>query len=111
ITATAAQQGLTVRVANSPQALQELAARQAPRCVILDLSNPGLDVAGLVRHLQETCQPPPYVVAYGPHVDAPALRVARAAGCDLVLPRSKFDEDLPRALPNWLAGQPDPSAP
>src|SRR5262245_57839693 len=76
ITATAAQQGLTVRVANSPPALRELAARQAPRCVILDLSNPGLDVAGLVRHLHEACQPPPFVVAYGPHVDAPALRAA-----------------------------------
>ena len=28
------------------------------------------------------------------------------AGCDPVLPRSKFVEELPRALPEWLAPAP-----
>ena len=45
----------------------------------------------------------PRLVAYGSHVDAEALRAARAAGCDPVLPRSKFVDDLPAALPGWLA--------
>jgi hypothetical protein len=44
-------------------------------------------------------------VAYGPHVHAAALRAAREADCDPVLPRSKFVEDLPRALPAWMTGQ------
>jgi hypothetical protein len=41
-------------------------------------------------------------MAYGSHVDTATLRAARAAGCDPVLPRSKFVEDLPICLPAWL---------
>ena len=44
----------------------------------------------------------PRMVAYGSHVDAAVLRAAREAGCDPVLPRSKFVEELPRALPEWM---------
>ena len=104
ITATAAQRGLTVRAAKSQAALENLAAGCPPRCVILDLANPGLAVADLVRRLREA-SPPPFVVAYGSHVDAATLRAAREAGCDLVLPRSKFVEELPDALPQWFAGR------
>jgi hypothetical protein len=44
----------------------------------------------------------PRVVAYGSHVDTATLRAAREAGCDPVLPRSKFVEELPSALPHWF---------
>ena len=44
------------------------------------------------------------VVGYGSHVDAATLHAARVAGCDPVLPRSKFVEELPGALPGWLEG-------
>jgi hypothetical protein len=43
----------------------------------------------------------PRVVAYGSHVDAAGLRAARAAGCDIVLPRSQFVEELPGKLKEW----------
>jgi CheY-like chemotaxis protein len=105
ITATARQLGVELRPAKTQAGLESLAEREGPRCVILDLANPGLDVAALLGRLRETCQPPPFVVAYGSHVDTATLRAARAAGCDLVLPRSKFVEDLPRALPDWFAGR------
>jgi CheY-like chemotaxis protein len=105
IAATARQLGLDLRAAKSQAALETLAGQQPPRCVILDLANPGLDVAALLGRLDETCRPRPLVVAYGSHVDTPTLRAARAAGCDLVLPRSKFVEDLPHALPDWFAGR------
>ncbi len=110
ITATARQLGLEVLAANTQAALQQLAEQQAPRCVILDLSNPGLDVAGLLRRLHEKCGPAPFVVGYGSHVDTATLRAAREAGCDVVLPRSKFVEELPQALPEWFAGRPLPRA-
>jgi DNA-binding NarL/FixJ family response regulator len=110
IVATAAQLGLTVRAAKSQGTLENLAAGQPPRCVILDLSNPGLSVADLLRRFRETGQPP-FVVAYGSHVDTATLRAARDAGCDLVLPRSKFVEELPKSLPAWFAGRPTPASP
>src|SRR5437899_773928 len=106
ITGTARGLGLTLKPARSAGVLETMARQQTPSCVIVDLANPGLDVRDLITQLREICSPMPRVVAYGSHVDAAGLRAAREAGCDLVLPRSKFVEDLPRELPAWLsAGQ------
>jgi CheY-like chemotaxis protein len=94
--------GLSVVSARSARALLDLAKRQSPTCVIVDLANESLDLSALIGELVEL-PPRPRVVAYGSHVDAAALQAARAAGCDVVLPRSKFVEELPFALPRWLA--------
>jgi DNA-binding NarL/FixJ family response regulator len=103
VTGTARAQGLLVEAVRSPEALLALARDAAPRCVLIDLHNPGLNLPELLRQLREACPAMPRLVAYGSHVDTETLRAARAAGCDLVLPRSKFVEDLPAALPGWLA--------
>ncbi len=97
-------QGLTVKPARSLDQLLVLARQEAPSCVLLDLSFPGLDLPDLFRQLAEACPSPPRMVAYGSHVDTERLRAARSAGCDPVLPRSKFVEELPRSLPQWLDG-------
>jgi CheY-like chemotaxis protein len=103
ITGTARGLGLTVRAARSADALIELARQSPPRGVLIDLANPGLVLPELLRRLAEVCPAMPRVVAYGSHVDTATLKAAREAGCDPVLPRSKFVEELPRALPEWLA--------
>jgi CheY-like chemotaxis protein len=102
IAGTARDLGLTVKQARSVEALDALLRQETPACVLVDLANPGLAVPELIRRLGEVGPPRPRVVAYGSHVDAAGLRAAREAGCDLVLPRSKFVEDLPRELPAWL---------
>jgi DNA-binding NarL/FixJ family response regulator len=103
ITGTARGLGLTVRAAHSADALVQLARQSPPRAVLIDLSNPGLVLSELLERLAEVCPTRPRVVAYGSHVDTATLKAAREAGCDPVLPRSKFVEELPRALPGWLA--------
>ncbi len=103
ITGVARDLGYHVTAARSAENLLLLAREQAPRCVILDLANPGLVIADLVRQLKGQAEPP-FVVAYGSHVDAATLHQARQAGCDLVWPRSKFVQELPVALPGWFAG-------
>jgi CheY-like chemotaxis protein len=103
VAGTARALGLVVQAARSADALLGLARKHPPRCVLVDLANPDLDLPGLLRRLGETCVPRPRVVAYGSHVDAATLRAAREAGCGPVLPRSKFVEDLPRELPRWLS--------
>lgn len=102
ITDTARELGITIIAARSADALIELARKSPPRCVIVDLANPGLDLPALMRALSEAGRPP-RVVAYGPHVNADLLHAARTTSCDPVLPRSKFVEDLARELPNWFA--------
>ena len=103
ITGTARGLGLTVRAVRSADALVELARQSPPRAVLIDLSNPGLVLPELLRRLAEVCRDLPRVVAYGSHVDTATLKAAREAGCEPVLPRSKFVEELPGALPEWLA--------
>jgi CheY-like chemotaxis protein len=106
IVGTARDLVFLVKTAHSAEALLTLARQQAPRCVIVDLANPGLDIAELICHLRESCSPPPFVAAYGSHVDTATLRAAREAGCNVVWPRSKFVEELPRALPEWFSPVP-----
>jgi CheY-like chemotaxis protein len=103
IVGTAEALGLSIHTAKDQAGLQALARPQAASCVIIDLANPGLDIAALVNWLRQNCTPAPRTVAYGAHVNVESLKKAREAGCDLVLPRSKFAEDLPRALPQWLS--------
>jgi DNA-binding NarL/FixJ family response regulator len=102
ITGTAHALGLEVKAARSAEAVIALARQRRPSAILIDLGNPGLVLADLLRQLAAAWTPPPRVVAYGSHVDAATLRAAREAGCEPVLPRSKFVEELPHALPEWL---------
>lgn len=102
ITGTARDLGLTMKAARSREGLEKLIAQQCPSCVLIDLSTAGADLGTLIGRLKELCAPRPRLVAYGSHVDTATLRAAREAGCDPVLPRSKFVEELPRALAQWL---------
>jgi CheY-like chemotaxis protein len=103
ITGTARDLGLTVKAAASVDRLRDLAKSQTPICIIIDLGNPGLVIEDLIGWLRENCPALPRVVAYGSHVDTATLRRAREAGCDPVLPRSKFVEELPQALREWMS--------
>ena len=73
-----------------------------PAAVLIDLHNGSLDVAALVEAVQGV-SPRPRLVAFGSHVDAQRLKAARVAGCDLVLPRSAFFEDLDGNIARWCA--------
>jgi CheY-like chemotaxis protein len=95
--------GLTVRQARSSAELLGLARSSAPAGLIVDLHNPGLDLPVLLDELRVACPVMPQVIGYGSHVDAPLLRQARLAGCNRVLPRSQFVEELDRQIGTWLA--------
>jgi DNA-binding NarL/FixJ family response regulator len=107
ITGTARDLGLACKVARNPAALEALAREHGPACIILDLGNPGLVVPEVIRTLK-TAASRAFLVAYGSHVDTAMLAAARAAGCDVVLPRSRFVEELPRQLPAWFSGKHQP---
>src|SRR5215204_5398154 len=102
VTGTARALGLEVKSTRDMRALLTLAGQEAPSCVLIDLHNPGLDLPTLLADLRTACPAMPRVIAYGSHVEAATLHAARVAGCDLVLPRSRFVEELPTALPGWL---------
>jgi len=102
ITGTAHAMGLSMIVVKSEQDLVSQARERNPTCVILDLSQ-AMKIDELIRNLKEGNSLKPRLVAYGSHVDAATLRAAREAGCDLVMPRSQFAEELPSQLANWIS--------
>jgi len=107
IVGTARDLGLQVVAVRTPADLLERARKESPSCVIVDLANPGLKIAELVAALRGHEGGTPRGVAYWSHVDVAVLRGAREAGCDVVLPRSKFVEDLPTRLPEWFNPGPE----
>jgi DNA-binding NarL/FixJ family response regulator len=66
----------------------ECSSGAAPDVVIVDLARFAAAVGELRRAL-----PGARIVAFGPHVDEDAARSARAAGADLVWPRSRLFRD------------------
>ncbi len=104
ITATAREANAPIKIAKNVAALMENARQDPPRCVIVDLGNPGLNISDLLSQLRGLLPQMPLMVAYGSHVDTDALRAAREAGCNIVWPRSKFAEELSLNLPAWISG-------
>ena len=100
VTGTAKALGLAVSAARDVAGLLRMARQEPPTCVILDLQHPQLGLVALLAELRSIG--PMRVLGYGSHVDAETLHAARVAGCDPVLPRSRFVEELPTALPGWL---------
>ena len=96
--------GLTVRQAKTAAELSALAREHGPGGVIVDLQNPGLELASLLAGLR-ALPVVPRVVAYGSHVLADALRAARQAGCDRVMPRSQFVKLLETDIADWLGAR------
>lgn len=103
VAATATALSLVVKQAKSPAALLALMQSEHPNAVIIDLQHDGLDLPKLLEELRTAGPPMPYTVAFGSHVLVEALRAAREAGCDMVMPRSQFTQKLEADLPAWLA--------
>jgi CheY-like chemotaxis protein len=92
---TARQVGVALRVVASGDALVQAATAQAPALVLVDLNAR----QGALQGLTQLCaagQTP--VVAFLSHVQTDLAEQARAAGCEQVLPRSKFTADLAEIL-------------
>lgn len=78
-------------------AVEGALATGAVALVLVDLDFKGVDaVASAPRW--KAVSPPPVLVAFGSHVDGPALDAARRAGFDLVLPRSRFAREIEELL-------------
>lgn len=96
ITGTAASLGLVVETVGDVEHLARRAAEASATVVFLDLNDPNLIPAAAVAALPTRTRP--WVIAFGSHVDEARLAEARAAGCDEVMPRSRFSATLPELL-------------
>lgn len=102
VTTTARAQGLKVAVVPSANAALAILDQSLPSSIILDLQNPSLNLTSFLEELGKRGSPRPRMIAYGSHVDVESLKAARAAGCERVMPRSQFVEQLESSLAEWL---------
>ncbi|MFQ5734101.1 MAG: response regulator [Planctomycetaceae bacterium] len=95
VTGTADAVGVALSVAESQVAAERQAAA-GPRFVIVDLGLSGLRLPELVSALPAENRPA--ILAFDSHVNTDRIQAAGEAGCDDVLPRSRFSAELPELL-------------
>ena len=71
------------------------ALERSPALLVLDLQAMGIDTVTLVADAKAREVP---VLAFGRHTERDVLRAARNAGCDTVVVRSTFVEEMPQLL-------------
>ncbi|PHR98730.1 MAG: hypothetical protein COA78_25800 [Blastopirellula sp.] len=85
--------GADLRVAISgPQCINAINQNKVDR-VLVDLNVPKLDIEELMTQIKATGQDLD-VIAYGPHVQIELLEAAKAAGCDVVLSKGQFNQQI-----------------
>jgi len=92
---TAKQLGVEVKVATNAEGLMGLLASE-PKLVIVDLNARSQPIAAIEK-LRQT-QKDVRVVGFLSHVQRELAAQAQAAGCDEVLPRSSFTQNLAAIL-------------
>ena len=102
VTGTARALGHRVLVAGDVSLASAMIAQWSPRVVFVDLAAGDLaQPAALLALRKQAGEATPFV-AFGSHVDVDSLAAARAAGCDPVLPRSRFSAELPDLIRRYL---------
>ena len=96
--------GYDVTTAGTLEAVRE-ALRSGPADVlVLDLQADGVPWREVVAAAREVTNSRLPILAYGRHTKPDLLRAARAAGCDLAVPRSQLVEELPRLIERVRGG-------
>ena len=86
-----------VFVKSKQEAMEQ--AREDPAVIIVDLNNSGLDALELISELKADEQTRKVrLVGFVSHVQADLKQAAQQKGCDLVVARSAFSQNLPGIL-------------
>jgi CheY-like chemotaxis protein len=93
---TARQVGVVVKTVLSGEALVGAVLAEPPRLVLVDL-NARQGALEAIERLSSSGNPTP-IIGFLSHVQTDLAEKARCAGCQQVLPRSKFTEDLAEIL-------------
>ncbi len=69
---------------------------------MLDLASGDLVSSASIEKYREIAPTGTPFLAFGSHVDTQALADASAAGCDPVMPRSRFSNELPALIRRYF---------
>ncbi len=71
---------------------------QAPSLIIMDLNNASVKPVPTITKLKSKLKKQTNIIGFLSHVQGDLKMKAREAGCDMVLPRSAFSQNLPQLL-------------
>ena len=95
---TARKLGLDAEFVKSDKDLLEQ-AKNKPLLIILDLSFAALQPLRVISKLKGNAETRPLsLIGYLPHVEGELKQKAHEAGCDMVMARSAFSQNLPQIL-------------
>jgi CheY-like chemotaxis protein len=98
INEAAKRAGLPITFLKSEHDVLEQAKTQ-PALIILDINFQGIDPLSLIRKLKADEQTKRInLIGYLSHVQGELKLQAQEAGCDMVMPRSAFSQNLPQIL-------------
>lgn len=95
---TARLAGVEMKTTSTNEALLGAAAESPGATILLDLSARAKPLDALAALRGNSAAPARRIIAFLSHVQTELAEQARAAGCDEVMPRSKFTLELPRIL-------------
>ena len=108
VTSTARELGYHVLVAGNSSLASTMIEQWQPRVVFVDLAAGELVAPGALITYRRSAGLETLFVAFGSHVDTEAMAAARAAGCDQVMPRSKFSAELPELIRRYFPSKQPP---
>jgi len=98
INESAKRAGMPITFVKSEQDALDQAA-QKPALIIIDLNCGAIDSLQLIAKLKANGETRPIsLIGYVSHVQAELKQKAQEAGCDMVLARSAFSQNLPQIL-------------
>lgn len=83
---------------------------EKPSLIIFDLNNANAKPLTLIPKLKSKLKKGTSIIGFLSHVQGDLKQKAHEAGCDMVLPRSAFSQNLPQLLRRHGAPEPDSSA-
>ena len=102
ITGTARELGYRVLVAGDQELATAMIDQWQPCIVFVDLTAGDLVLPSNLVALRKRAASNTAFLAFGSHVDINTLSAARTAGCDPVMPRSKFSAELPELIRSYF---------
>ncbi len=98
---SAKRAGLPAEFVKSEQDALHKAAEQ-PALIVIDLNCASVDVLELIRKLKASDETKKIsLIGYVSHVQGELKQQAQEAGCDMVLARSAFSQNLPQILKRY----------
>ena len=97
IDGAAKRAGLTTQFVQSEEAAVER-AKEKPLVIIIDLNCRSLDPLALIVKLKDSDSSKVPLIGFVSHVQGELKQKAHQAGCDVVMARSAFSQNLPQIL-------------